>query len=284
MSNADTFKQRQHDDECKRRLCVERGVSLLEIPYFVPHDGLQEYLAKRLKELKPDLLIDTSPVPVRSLAIWQRRNFDEMQAIAVARGGKLLSQFYIDATTKLHWRCGEGHTWYTIPHSIKRGSWCRLCGFKRAAEKMRGLRRTPGKPAHTIEEMQALAKAKNGVCLSPVYENSKTKLLWRRAKGHEWEARGSHVREGHWCPKCGHEKLAALFALTIDDMKKTAAEHGGECLSASYVNARQKLLWRCGKGHQWEAIGNSVRRGSWCPVCAGKRKPRVKPYFCTIGL
>ncbi len=177
-----------------------------------------------------------------------------MKRIAAAHGGKLLSKFYIDASTKLRWRCAEGHTWEAIPNSIKRGSWCRLCGFRRAAKKMRGLRRDPRKPIHTIENMHTLAKAKGGKCLSQVYENSKSRLRWLCAKGHQWEAQVKHVIEGHWCPKCGHEKLAALFALTIQDMQKTAKEHGGECLSESYVNSRQKLLWRCAKGHEWEAV------------------------------
>jgi hypothetical protein len=255
------FKQRQQDDERKRRLCLEHGVTLLEIPYTIPHNGLQEHLLQRLSELKRELIIDSSPVKVEQLGVWRRRNLEEMQSIAVARGGKLLSKFYIDAITKLRWRCAEGHTWEAIPSSIKHGSWCRLCGWKRSAIKR----------AHTIEHMRALAKARGGACLSRSYRNESSRLRWRCAKAHQWEAPASSVVAGRWCPTCGREKLAALFALTIEDMQKTAAKRGGECLSGSYVNSQQKLLWRCAKGHEWEAVGNSILRGSWCPVCAGRR-------------
>src|SRR6266480_1391110 len=42
------FKQRQRDDEQKRRLCRRRKVTLLEVPYRIPHEQLQLYLANLL--------------------------------------------------------------------------------------------------------------------------------------------------------------------------------------------------------------------------------------------
>jgi hypothetical protein len=30
------------------------------------------------------------------------------------------------------------------------------------------------------------------------------------------------------------------------------------------------MLWECKGGHKWLANSNSIRRGSWCPVCTGK--------------
>jgi hypothetical protein len=260
-SNPEKFKQRQEDDECKRRLCLEHDVTLLEIPYYVPHDNLQEHLAEKLVRLKRELIIDGSPVKIGQLGIWQRKNLEEMQNIAAARGGKLLSKSYIDASTKLRWRCAEGHIWEAIPNSIKRGGWCRICGIKRSAVKR----------AHTIDDMQAFAKAKGGLCLSTNYRNAKSRLRWRCAKGHEWETQASVILGGHWCPQCEKIRLGRKYALTIEDMQKAAAKRGGVCLSKNYLNNREKLLWRCAKGHEWEAVGNSIRSGSWCPICAGKR-------------
>ena len=50
----------------------------------------------------------------------------------------------------------------------------------------------------TIEQMQALAKKRGGVCLSKRYDGTHTKLRWRCAEGHEWEmtkADGQHSTE-----------------------------------------------------------------------------------------
>lgn len=260
-ANPEEFSQRQEDDKLRRQLCRENGITLLEVPHYIPHDKLQEYLAKKLDSLKRGLIRDHTPVKIRQLGVWLRKNLEEMQSIAAARGGKLLSKFYINSVTKLRWRCAEGHTWEAIPNSIKRGGWCRKCGFKRSAIKR----------AHTIDEMRALAKAKGGQCLSLAYRNSKDRLRWRCAKGHEWEAQVNHVNAGHWCPRCGHEKLARLYALSIEDMKAAAERRGGMCLSEKYENQRSRLRWRCAHGHEWEALAMSIRRGSWCPICVGKR-------------
>jgi len=62
--------------------------------------------------------------------------------------------------------------------------------------------------------------------------------------------------------------------ITLEDVKKIAALHGGECLAEVYVNARTKLPWKCGKcNYVWLAGFDTVKnRGYWCPNCAGNRK------------
>ena len=49
-------------------------------------------------------------------------------------------------------------------------------------------------------------------------------------------------------------------------------QRGGKCLSKEYINGKTKLLWECSEGHQWEAILDSVKRGSWCAVCKKTKK------------
>jgi len=254
------FTQRQEDDERKRQLCREYGVTLLEVPHHVPHAELQSYLAKLLRATAPNLACDDTPVGIEQLAVWKGKDLDEMRALAVSRGGQLLSEYFINSTTKLRWRCAQGHEWEAIPNSVKQGSWCQKCGFERSAIKR----------AHTIEEMQVLAAAKDGVCLSKTYANHRSKLRWRCASGHEWESAPSAILGGHWCRKCESIRLGKKYALTLQQIQKTAEVRGGRCLSDSYLNARQKLRWLCEKGHEWSANANSVRRGSWCPICAGK--------------
>ena len=196
-SNLERLKQRQQDDDRKRQLCLQHGVTLLEIPYHVSHDKLQKHLIEKLNGLNRKLIIDASPVKIEQLGVWHRKHLEEMQNIAKARGGKLLSRFYINSQTKLRWRCAEGHTWEAIPASVKRGRWCGECGDKRAAIK---------KFAHTIDEMQTLAKARGGECLSSSYEGTDIKLRWRCEKGHEWEAAPRLVVKGRWCRICEQKR------------------------------------------------------------------------------
>lgn len=181
-----------------------------------------------------------------------------MQAIARKRGGRCLSSAYVNLKTKLRWRCAKGHEWEAPPANVKHvGTWCQKCS---------------GKGIGTIEEMRGLAQKHKGECLSTTYVNSNTKLRWRCAKGHEWEATPTKVKHGGtWCTKCSTLNFRNS---KIKEMQALAKKHKGECLSSIYVGVKKKLRWRCAQGHEWETTPNSIKyMGTWCPNCSGK-KPR----------
>ena len=52
---------------------------------------------------------------------------EEMRMLASVKGGKCLSNDYVNLKTKLIWECSKGHTWEATPANIKKGSWCRIC-------------------------------------------------------------------------------------------------------------------------------------------------------------
>ena len=91
---------------------------------------------------------------------------EEMQNIALKKGGKCLSKNYLNRKTKLTWECKEGHVWEATPASVKSGSWCPKCSrFKKGyARKL------------SIEDMRVIAQEKGGECLSKKYIDSKKKL------------------------------------------------------------------------------------------------------------
>ncbi|MFH0902583.1 MAG: zinc-ribbon domain-containing protein [Pseudomonadota bacterium] len=205
---------------------------------------------------------DANPSDIKAKHSWcprcagkAKHTIEEMQELARTRGGECLSDVYVDNATKLRWRCARGHEWDAIPWSIKtRHSWCPRCA---------------GMAKGTIEEMQELARARGGECLSDVYVNSKTNLHWRCTFGHEWDANPSHIKKHSWCPRC-----AGKAKHTIEEMQELARTRGGECLSDVYVNNRTNLRWRCSFGHEWESC-NVVNKGYWCPVCAAERRCRA---------
>jgi thiol-disulfide isomerase/thioredoxin len=57
--------------------------------------------------------------------------------------------------------------------------------------------------------------------------------------------------------------------LTINECREFAISKNGECLSDEYKNGRSKMRWRCSDNHEWEAIFNNIKKGHWCPHCAG---------------
>ena len=177
-----------------------------------------------------------------------------MQQLAESRGGRCLSEIYINAHSKLTWQCAKGHEWMAIQNNVQRGHWCPRCS---------------GNARLTIQQIHALAESRGGKCLSDIYVSMRSKLLWQCAKDHKWEAVPCNIKQGHWCAKCGGN-----LRLTLEQMKAIAAARGGLCLSEQYVNSSTHLLWQCKEGHQWKAVQTSVKRGSWCPVCSHERRGR----------
>jgi len=185
-----------------------------------------------------------------------------MQELAESRGGKCLSDVYVNANSKLTWRCAKGHQWTATPGNVQSGSWCPICaGF--------------GK---TIEDVRHLAAERGGECLSPAFIGARTPLLWQCVEGHRWKATPDNIRRGEWCPFC-----ARRVKLTIQEMQRLAESGGGKCLSDTYVTSGTPLLWECREGHRWKARPNSVKKGTWCPVCAGKSKPSISDMQRVAG-
>jgi len=172
----------------------------------------------------------------------------DMQKLAEDKGGKCLSEEYININTKLKWKCSIGHVWESIPGPILyKGSWCPCCIGRNK----------------TIKDMQKLAEENNGKCLSNKYINANTKLQWQCREGHIWKATPSNIQQGEWCAKCN-----GGYTLNIQYMQKLAEENNGKCLSEEYKNDEEaNLQWQCSEGHVWEAPYRHIRNGYWCPIC-----------------
>ena len=120
----------------------------------------------------------------------------------------------------------------------------------------------------TLQDMTPLATRHGGLCVSSLYLGSGTKLRWRCAQGHEWEATPDNVKAGKWCPIC----CGRVIPNALEKLHELAALRGGKCLSSVYVNGLVKLRWECSEGHTWEAASCHVKYGAWCPYC-GRNAP-----------
>lgn len=183
-----------------------------------------------------------------------RLTIEEMQQLALERGGWFLSSKYINMHTKYWWQCGEGHIWLATPHSVVQGSWCPYCAGR----------------IKTIKDLQQTVSARGGYCLSPEYLGSKIKHWFQCGEEHVWSATPHAIWNGDWCPHCyGNARL------TIEEMRKIADSWDGKCLSDKYHNNSTKLEWRCKRGHIWEATPSNIKGGTWCPVCSQSKNEKV---------
>lgn len=202
----------------------------------------------------------------------------KMQDMAALRGGTCLSDSYVNAKTKLLWKCSAGHEWEASPNNVTKGTWCPRCSKLKVWEKRRaevkGKRhqRTDSELQAWLVKMQELAASKGGKCLSKLYEYADRKLSWQCAEGHTWNATPNNISNGTWCPVCARVRVNDGRRRTIEQLKAHAHKKGGQCLTDELENATSKIQWKCHKGHEWEATPQSVMgTGNWCPQCGHER-------------
>lgn len=185
---------------------------------------------------------------------------ERLRRAARERGGRLLSRVYVNDNTKLRFRCAQGHEFLATPGKIVQGRWCRTCGIQRRAE----MRKAPA-----LDRLLEIVRQKQGLVLSPFYVNSQTRMRFRCAVGHEWEAVPGSILQGTWCKRCvdaDARRYEATRREVTRRLQRIVRERDGELLS-EYVNAHARLSVRCARGHVWETTAPSLDEGHWCREC-----------------
>lgn len=198
----------------------------------------------------------------------KKYTIDDGIRLAEQRNGKCLAKtHYIGINDIILWECKEKHQWRSkFKNILYSNSWCPKCKYQNSKL--------------TLEEAQNLAIQNGGKCLSDIYINAKTKMLWECSKLHQWNAEIARIKNGQWCPKCNIESQRSGLKMA----QKLAKKHGGKCLSNKYTNAHTKMLWECKEKHQWKTTYACVRDGQWCSYCCNKVWKTQKQIFDIICL
>jgi hypothetical protein len=152
------------------------------------------------------------------------KTIEDCQEIATSRGGKCLSEEYVNNHTKMLWQCQYGHKWEAQYGHIRNGSWCIYCA---------------GKAKHTIEECHELAAEHNSECLSENYINTQTNLKWRCENGHVFYSTFKRVKRGEWCPDCANDKRKKTcierYGFHAPTLNPEIARKAARTQAASYI-------------------------------------------------
>ena len=107
--------------------------------------------------------------------------------------------------------------------------------------------------------------------------NSNKKVWWKCSKGHEWQARIDHRNSGSGCPYCAGKKVLKGFN-DLQTINPALAEewnyekNNGLTPAEVTPNSNKKVWWKCGNGHEWQAIIGNRNRGNGCPQCAKEKR------------
>ena len=247
------FEHQKDDDILKRKLCEENGVILIEIPYTIERDNMQEYIQERCKE-KGLLIKDMGKISPNLLDVNSPKRLESMKKLAESKGYALLSKVYINNSTKLkfkHIKCN--YVWQVTPANFKNGQKCPRCQGKIV----------------TIQDLKDYATKHEGKLLSTEYQGANNKSQWQCKQGHSFFRSYSNMKYySAWCPICAEKKKGSSQKLSLEIIQKYAKAKGGECISKDYINSHKKLKWKCKNGHIWERSYSDMKhRGNWCPNC-----------------
>ena len=101
---------------------------------------------------------------------------------------------------------------------------------------------------------------------------SNKKVWWRGACGHEWQTSVKARSNGEKCPICsgarviaGINDLATLEPLLVKQWSKKNKIKPTEVS----IGSHKKVIWRCEKGHEWEAaVKSRIINKTGCPYIA----------------
>ena len=206
--------------------------------------------------------------------IKSKYTIEDAKKMAKERGGECLSEEYPNYKTRLKWRCHLGHEWESTLNNVKRGSWCRKCGWINGAADRKGRKACK----NTLETMISMAESRGGKCLSKKYVNSQTNLEWECKCGHTWFAMPSNVKSGTWCPKCAPIKMGLKRRENIESIKLLAKKNDCELISKEYNNAFETLKWKCHKDHVFFKSVHEAKSGKWCPICSWEKVASAKRF------
>ena len=101
-------------------------------------------------------------------------------------------------------------------------------------------------------------------------------VWWKCVHEHEWQAIIGNRNKGSGCPYCSGKKVLKGYndLLTVNPMVAIEwdYEKNGELKPENFTsNSGEKVWWRCGKGHEWQATINNRSNGTGCPYCSNKK-------------
>jgi hypothetical protein len=120
------LKRTQINDKLKNKICNDKGIHLIVIPYTIQSPKLQQYIIDCCHELnisipnKSKLDIDTIDIPYK-------KNLEKLRLYAGQNGGSLLSTSYLGCSQKVEFKCKNNHIFKLTSYRLKNNRWCPTC-------------------------------------------------------------------------------------------------------------------------------------------------------------
>lgn len=170
-------KRRNELDQIKNKLCEDRGIKLIRIPYTIKKKNIQEYIISECNKLN---IIIPNPdiIDIKSLVIISESHLQKLRDFAKSKKGRLISETYLGGDISLTWECENLHVFEESPWYIKgRKNFCIKC-------KKEGLDENSRKKYQIIKDYIELKKGK---LITEVYLGQDKNMIVQCQNGHVFE-------------------------------------------------------------------------------------------------
>lgn len=173
------------------------------------------------------------------------------------------------------WKCSKGHSYQmSVCDRAGKGFLCPVCSGHRIIAGINDLATLSPKLASEwdYEKNQDLTPS-----MVTVFSNHT--VWWKCPLGHSFRTAIHNRSNGSGCPYCGNHRILPGFNDLLSrypyvkdywDFDKNNSLDPGKIMPSF---SRQKIWWKCSKGHRWRSLLSSFLRIQGCPVCDSRRKP-----------
>lgn len=188
-------------------------------------------------------------------------------------GDLLPSQVLAGYSSKVWWRCKNGHDWEIAPANRKLGSGCPYCAGTKTWAGFNDLQTLyPSVAAEWHPTLNGLLQP------SQVTGKSNKSVFWMCPidNRHYWKDSVNHrTSMGRNCAVCrgyqvipGVNDLASAYPHLAHEWHPS--KNGSRTPETVTLASNFKVWWKCSNGHEWEAKVSHRMNGSDCPFCSGR--------------
>jgi len=168
---------------------------------------------------------------------------------------------------KIWWLGKCGHEWEAHLHHRIAGSGCPYCTNKLVLPGFNDL-------ITTNPELVSEWDPDNDIQPSDVVLGSEIVVSWICPQGHKYQSPVCR-RKTSGCPYCAGQRVLVGFndiSTTRPDLTEIwhPLKNGNLTPQSLTAHTNKKIWFVCKKGHEWEAVPNSMRNNS-CPYCSGRK-------------
>jgi hypothetical protein len=127
----------------------------------------------------------------------------------------------------------------------------------------------------TYDEVKQYFQDQNCELLELEYKNSKQKLKYRCKCGEISYTVFERFKLGKYCKSCGINKRSKTRTYTYEYVSNYFKECGCELMETEYINAKQKLQYKCSCKNISYINFNNFKQGNRCIKCRGEHSSKL---------